>query len=142
MITIIIRSGFEEDDKLYPQVFLDDACMNYVSKKHQLHATANTYKMLEYDRIDILEGIDANKASASKEFDSCHFCYFKDIGFRYELYLYNGFHDLIQKAMGFNNVAIVYVKGTAYRIHFQYMSKGDAISIMNNSHLVDKMGVL
>ena len=34
MITIIIRSGFEEDDKLYPQVFLDDACMNYVSKKH------------------------------------------------------------------------------------------------------------
>ena len=24
MITIIIRSVFEEDDKLYPQVFLDD----------------------------------------------------------------------------------------------------------------------
>ena len=34
MITIIIRSVFEEDGKLYPQAFLDDACMNYVSKKH------------------------------------------------------------------------------------------------------------
>ena len=44
--------------------------------------------------------------------------------------------------MSFNNVAIVYVKGSAYRIHFWYMSKDDAINIMNNSNLVDKMGVL
>ena len=28
MMTIIIRSVFEEDGKLYPQVFLDDACTN------------------------------------------------------------------------------------------------------------------
>ena len=47
----------------------------------------------------------------------------------------------MQKAMSFNNVAIVYVKGSAYRIHFWYMSKDDAISIMNNSSLVDKKGV-
>ena len=51
-------------------------------------------------------------------------------------------HDLIQKAMSFNNVAIVYVKGSAYRIHFWYMSKDDAINIMNGSNLVDKRGVL
>ena len=44
----------------------------------------------------------------------------------------------MQKAMSFNNVAIVYVKGSAYRIHFWYMSKDDAISIMSNSNLVDK----
>ena len=36
------------------------------------------------------------------------------------------------------NVAIVYVKGNAYRIHFWYMSKDDAINIMNDSNLVDK----
>ena len=48
----------------------------------------------------------------------------------------------MQKAMGFNNIAIVYVKGSAYRIHFWYMSKDDAINIMNNSNLVDKWGVL
>ena len=40
--------------------------------------------------------------------------------------------------MSFNDVTIVYVKGNAYRIHFWYMSKDDAISIMNNSNLVDK----
>ena len=44
--------------------------------------------------------------------------------------------------MSFNNAAIVYVKGTAYRIRFWYMSKDDAISIMNCSNLVDKRGVL
>ena len=44
--------------------------------------------------------------------------------------------------MSFNDVAIVYVKGSAYRIHFWYMSKDDAISIMSNSNLVDKKGVL
>ena len=36
--------------------------------------------MLEYDRIDISEGIDVNKTSGSKECDICHYWYFKDIG--------------------------------------------------------------
>ena len=58
-----------------------------------------------------------------------------------ETYLCNGCHDLMQKALSFNNVAIVYVKGSAYRIHLWYMSKDDAINIMNGSSLVDKMGV-
>ena len=44
--------------------------------------------------------------------------------------------------MSFNNVAIVYVKGGAYKIHFWYMSKDDSVNIMNNSNLIDKMGVL
>ena len=48
----------------------------------------------------------------------------------------------MQKAMGFNNIAIVYIKGSAYRFHFQYMIKDDAISIMNGSNLVDKRGIL
>ena len=33
--------------------------------------------MLEYDRIDILEGIDINKTSASKECDICLYWYLK-----------------------------------------------------------------
>ena len=40
--------------------------------------------MLEYNRIDISEGIDVNKANLSKECDICHYWYFKDIGFIYE----------------------------------------------------------
>ena len=32
--------------------------------------------MLYYDRTDVFEGIDINKASASKECDTCHYWYF------------------------------------------------------------------
>ena len=56
-LTMIIRSVFEEDGKLYLQVFLDDTL--YI-------------KMLEYYKIDISEGIDVNKTSLSKECDICH----------------------------------------------------------------------
>ena len=48
----------------------------------------------------------------------------------------------MQKAMSFNNIAIVYIKENAYRIHFWYISKDDAINIMTGSYLVDKRGVL
>ena len=68
--------------------------------------------------------------------------YFENIGFKYESYLCNGCHDLTQKAMSFNNISVDYVKESAYRINFCYMSKDDAINIMNGSNLVDKMGVL
>ena len=98
--------------------------------------------MLEYNRIDISEGIDVNKTNLSKECDICHYWYFKDIGFKYEPYLYNGCHDLMQKAKSFNNVAIVSVKGSTYRIHFWYMSKDDAINIISGFNLDDKRGVL
>ena len=48
----------------------------------------------------------------------------------------------MQKAISFNNVTIVYVKGSAYRVHFWYMSKDDVINIMNGSNLADKRDVL
>ena len=93
------------------------------------------YEMLEYDRIDISEGIDINKTNASKEYEICHYWYFVDKKFNYEPYLCNSCHDLMQKAMNFNDVAIVSIKGNDYRVHFWYLSKDDAINIMKNSYL-------
>ena len=51
--------------------------------------------MLEYDRIDISEGIDVDKTNPSKECKICHYWYFKDINFKYELLLCNGYHGLM-----------------------------------------------
>ena len=100
------------------------------------------YSMLEYDKIDISEGIDRNKTSVSRECDICHHWYFLDKSFYYEPYLCNGCHDLIRKAMSFNDVGIVSIKGNDYRIHFWYMNKDEAISIMHNSSLNEKTGLL
>ena len=51
-LAIVTRSAFQADNKYYPQALLDVVFMNY--------------KMLEYDRIDVLNGIDANKTNISK----------------------------------------------------------------------------
>ena len=37
--------------------------------------------MLQYERIDISEGIDFDKTNKSEECMVCHYWYFKDIGF-------------------------------------------------------------
>ena len=98
--------------------------------------------MLGYDRIAISEGIDINKTNASKECDIYHYWYCLDKNFSYESYLCTVCHDLMLKAMNFNDVAIVSINANDYRIHFCYMSKDDTISIMNNSSLNEKTGSL
>ena len=41
------------------------------------------YKMLYYERIDVSEGIDVNKTSASKECIVCHYSHFLYKGFTF-----------------------------------------------------------
>ena len=48
----------------------------------------------------------------------------------------------MQKAINLNDVALVSIKGSSYRIHFWYMSKDDAINIIKNSDLNEKSGLL
>ena len=98
--------------------------------------------MLEYDRIDVSEGIGVNETNASKECDICNYWYFLDKGSKFEPYLCNGCHDLMQKAMKYNDVAIVSAKENDFRIHFWYMSKDDAINIMKNPDFNEKRGLL
>ena len=97
--------------------------------------------MLEYGRIGISEGTDISKTNKSRECDIFHYWCFLDKNFNYEKYLCNGCHELMQKAMNFNDVAIVSIKGNGYRIHFWYMSKNDAIVLMTNSNLKDQNGI-
>ena len=91
--------------------------------------------MLEYERIGLSEGIDVNKTNKSKKYDLCRYRYCLDKKFTYEPYLCNGCHDLMQKTVSLNNVVVVSVKGSNYRIHFCFMSKNDAINLLNNSCL-------
>ena len=62
--------------------------------------------------------------------------------FKFEPYLFNGCHDLMQNVTNFNDVAVVSVKRSDYRIHFWYMSKDDAINIMKNVDSNEKTGLL
>ena len=50
---------------------------------------------MQYNKIDVSEGIDVNKTSVSKGCGLCHYWFFKDIGFKFEEYVCNGCHDLL-----------------------------------------------
>ena len=100
------------------------------------------YKMLEYNRIDISEGIDVYMTNKSKEYMLCHYYYFLHKNFSYGPYLCDGCYNIMQKCNKFKNIAIVHVKKSVYRIYFLYMSKREAKKLMNNSNLIDKKGVL
>ena len=55
--------------------------------------------MLYFDRIDVSEGIDVNKTSASKECDICHYCYFLNYSFKFQPNVCNISHDFLMMFM-------------------------------------------
>ena len=70
------------------------------------------------------------------------FLLFLDKNFNYQIYYCDGCHNMSMKTGGIKNLAIVYSKRNAYKIHFWNMSKDGATNIMHNSNLIDKKGVL
>ena len=98
--------------------------------------------MIEYDRIDLSQGIDVNKTSSSREFSLCHYYYFLDKNFNYQKYLCDGCHDMSMKANSMQNLAIAYNKGNAYRINFVFISKDNANNLIKNANITDTKGTL
>ena len=99
--------------------------------------------MLEYDRIDLSEGIDNKKfKETSRECSLCRFYYFLDKNFNYGLYLCNGCYDMSLKAISMQNLAIINHNGNDYRANFAFMRKKDAFNLIKNAVIIDKKGTL
>ena len=94
--------------------------------------------MLQYERIDISEGIDFDKSNKSIEFMICHYWYFKDIAFKYQPHVCNKCHDLSMVVQDLKDLMILNIKGVDYRCYVFNMSKNDAITLLNNSRLDNK----
>ena len=67
-----------------------------------------------------------------------HYSYFKDIGYKCELYVCNKSHNISMMAYELKNIAILNVKGVDYRYVLWNMTKNYAIIRLNNSELNDK----
>ena len=67
-------------------------------------------KMLQHQKIDVSEGIDVNKTSASKECQLCHYWFFKDTGFKFEEHICNKCHDLLTMAYSFKKYSNIECK--------------------------------
>ena len=94
---LVVRTVLYEDNKYYPQFFLD-----------------------EYDRFDVFDGTDVNKTFGLHEFIICHYWHFLQLNIRFQSKLCNCCHVLLQKA---TCVVTVSVEGNDYRIIIWYMSK-------------------
>ena len=64
--------------------------------------------MLEYDRINMSEGIDANITKKPCRYIICNYYYFLSINFRFQPKTCDSCHASIQKPMSFNNIAIFF----------------------------------
>ena len=98
--------------------------------------------MLEYDRIDISEGIDVKKCKeTSRECNLWKFCYFLDKNFNYGPHLCNGCYDMSLKAVSIN-LTIINHNGNHYRVNFAFISKKDAYNLIKNATIIDKKETL
>ena len=79
--------------------------------------------MLQYEKIDVSEGIDVNKTSASKECELCHYWFFKDVGFKFEKHVCNKYHDLLTMAHSLQNITILSAKGVTFRCLLRVLVK-------------------
>ena len=94
--------------------------------------------MLLSEKIDVSEGIDTNKTSASKEYMLCHYWYFKDVGFKFKPHVCNKCHDVLMTAFELKNIAILNVKWVDCRCILWGISRDEAVNRLNNSVLEDK----
>ena len=67
--------------------------------------------MLYYHRIDVSEGIDINKAIASKEYDVCHYWYFLNYSFKFQPNARNKCHALLMMSMNLSDIDALNIKG-------------------------------
>ena len=90
--------------------------------------------MLEYDRINISEGIDINKCEeTSRKCSLCKFYYFLDKNFKYGPYLCDGCYDISMKAVSMQNLTIINHNGNYYRVIFTFMTKKNAYNLIKNA---------
>ena len=99
-------------------------------------------KILYYDRIDVSEGIDINKASASKECDICHYWYFLIYSVKFQQIVCNRCHDLLMMSIDLSDIAILNIKGSGYRCIISLISKNEAINLLQNADLTKKSRAL
>ena len=83
--------------------------------------------MLQYEKIDVSEGIDVNKTCASTECQLCHYWFFKDVGFKFEEHVCNGCHGLSTMAYSLKNIAILRAKRATFRCLVMGISKNEAL---------------
>ena len=98
-------------------------------------------RLIYKDKVNISEGIDVNKTSASEECELCHYWLLKNVWFKFEKHVCNKCHHLLTMAHSLKNIAILSAKGNTFRCLLSGISKNEGLKILNNSVTYER-GVL
>ena len=139
-VIILIKSVVNNNkNNYYYNIFSEKG--SYKDKSNTEYFQMNVYilEMLYFDKIDVSEEINVNKASTSKECDACHYLYFLNYSFKLQPNVCNRFHDLLMMSMmNLSNIAILNIKGSDYCFIISLISKNEAIDLIQNADFTKK----
>ena len=90
-------------------------------------------QMLYFHRIDVSEGCDVNKTTASKVYDICYYWYFLNYSFKFQPNVYT-----IVMSMNLSDIAMLNIKGSDYCCIIILISKTEATTLIQNADLTTK----
>ena len=93
--------------------------------------------MLYYDRIGISKLTDLAKSNNNKECMICHFWFLND-GFKFQISVCNGCHDLTMSSVNISDIAIIVGKNVDYLCIIYNISKSEATNLLKDSVLEDR----
>ena len=103
----------------------------------------NNIELVYWNRNDVSEGIDINKITASKECNIFHYCYFLNkFFFKFQPNFCNRCNDLLMMSMKFSDIASLDIKSADYCCIISWITKHDAINLMQNANLTEKSRTL
>ena len=97
--------------------------------------------MIQHHKINVSEGTDVDKTSASQECLLCHYWFFKNIWFKFEDHFCNKCHDLLTMAYSLKDTAILNANGDTFRCILMGITKNEGLKRLNNLVTYDR-GVL
>ena len=98
--------------------------------------------MLYFDRIDVSEGVDVRKTSASKECNISHYWHFLNYTFKFQPNVCNICQDLLMISMNLSGFSFSNIEGSACCCIIILISKNEAINLMQNADLTKKSRTL
>ena len=98
--------------------------------------------MLYYDKTNVSEGTHVNNTSKTRECDICHYWYFLDKGFTFQLGICNCCHDALMILLNLSDIAILNSHVADLGCIISGTSKSEARNLMQNIDLTEKSGAL
>lgn len=93
-------------------------------------------------RIEVSKGIGVSKTTLSKECIICHYWYYLDEGFRFQLGVCRGSHDLLMVNLNLKSNAILIVHCVDYCCIIAIITKSETINVWRNADMNEKSGSL